>query len=131
MPMPLLKPFSAHTQLAQQYESFLGGGDPLGLAKLVFTSLTPPITVPVTHTMEDNDYEQLQAGRSVTRMYERCEFRVSLIPENQRQYLKKGLPCSLYVNAGAPAKLLQLWAGGMMEGGEIYRFRLADVNYHV
>jgi hypothetical protein len=111
-----------------QYETFLGGGDPLGAATLTL-DLDPPVTVPVTHTMTENDFDMLLGGQSPKLMIERCEFRASLIPALQWPLLKKGLDCSLVVKSGAVPLPLQLGPGGLVEGGEVYRFRLFDRNY--
>jgi len=119
-------PFSQHAALAGQYEQFIGGGAPM--ATLTFPSLAN-LCVPVTHTQIDVDWI-LSNGLSPITTIERCEFRSSLISANFVAQLVKGLSCFLVVKQGATPQFFQLWNGGLMEGGEIYRFRLVDGNYH-
>jgi len=125
---PYVPPFSAHTALAAQHETFLGGGNPNGLATLTFINFNPQLVVPVTHTKIDADYV-LEFGRSSTTAVERCEFRASLFSGTQSALLTKGLLCNLQVKPGQPVIRMQLWSGGLVEGGEIYRFMLVDANY--
>ena len=126
--MPVIPPFTAHTNLMVQYEQFLGGGNP-SLAYLTFQTLVTGITVPVTHTEIRNGYSLIPGGRSPELMIERCEFRSVLIPDQQNKYLIKGLECTLKPNPTSHVFKLQLWDGGLVPGGEIYRFMLVSANY--
>ena len=108
------------------YEQFIGGGNPL--ATLTFTTITPQATVPVTHTKIDGSYI-FASGKSSTTTVERCEFRASLIPSAMLCKIEKGLQCLLVVNPNIPPMAMQLWDGGLVEGGEIFRFMLVDANF--
>lgn len=119
-------PFSQHTALQEQYENFTGGG--VSLATLTFTTLVPQVTVSVTHTKIDASFI-LSAGRSSDTTIERLEFRACLIPVASQCKLIKGLKCSLVIKPGMKPIGLQLWDGGLLEGGEIYRFMMADENF--
>ena len=119
-------PFSQHTALVGQYEQFIGGGAPLATLLL---KLTSPITVPVTHTKIDGSFF-LTMGRSDTTTIERCEFRSCLIPVASWPLIMKGLFCDLTINPDAPVLQLRLWDGGLVEGGEVFRFMLVGLNFH-
>ena len=119
--------FYQHTALLAQAEAFAGGGT--APATLQFPDLTKPTTVPCTHTMIEHNVAFELGGQSAETFIERCEFRASLFNPNDLQYLVKGRACILTVRPGAAPILLQLGAGGMMEGGQVYRFRLLDGNY--
>lgn len=121
-------PFSQHTELQSQYENFTGGGT--SIATLTFTTLNPKLTVPVTHTMITGSYI-LAAGLSMETSVERCEFRSSLIPAAARRSMQKGLPCTLTVAPGAHPVKLQLWDGGLVAGGGVYRFMLVDADFKI
>ena len=121
-------PFSQHTDLQAQYENFTGGG--ISLATLTFTTLSPKLTVPVTHTMITGSFI-LSAGRSMETSVERCEFRASLIPPGARASMEKALPCTLTVCPGAVPVKMQLWDGGLVAGGGVYRFMLVDADFKI
>ncbi len=120
-------PFSQHTALHEQYENFTGGGT--SLATLTFTTMVPQTTVPVTHTKIDASFI-FAAGKSSDTTAEQFEFRAALIPDAMQCKVEKGLLCSLVIKPGAPPIRLQLWTGGLLPGGEIYRFMLVDQNFH-
>jgi len=119
----MLKPFQVHTALMGQYETFLGGGDPLGQAVLRIFDMN----IPVTHTEIVTDFE-VMAGLSAKTFVERCEFRVSLVGANAINVLK-GLKCTLTPVPGGPSFAMQLYHGGLQPGGAIFRFMLVDENY--
>jgi hypothetical protein len=123
----MLTPFSTHTRFVEEYEKFIGGEcDPLGLATLTFTTVVgAPVIVPVTHTEIVTGFELIPGGQSPKTFVERCEFRASLINFTPT----KGLWVTLTVNQKVTPFAMQLWDGGLEEGGEIYRFRLVDQNY--
>lgn len=123
-----MNPFDAHTMLQGQYEAFIGGGDVMGLATLEFPTLQN-VTVPITHTRADNDFQQLMAGQSPDSIIERVEFRASLIPKGNWQFLRKGLPCIFKITPDADPVAQELGPGGLMAGGQIFRFQLRDKNY--
>ena len=123
-----MKPFSVHTALSEQYEAFIGGGNPLGLATLTFTTLVPNIVVPVTHTEFVEDFT-LEFGKSSTSMVERVEFRASFFSPAILPLISKGLKCSLIIAGTIPLKRMQLWHGGLEAGGERFRFMLVSENY--
>ena len=118
-------PFAQHAALTAQYEQFIGGGAPLATLLL---KIIPQITVPVTHTKIDGSFF-LTYGRSDTTTIERCEFRSCLIPMVQWDDVEKGVFCDLKIKPGAPVLQLRLWDGGLVEGGEIFRFMLVGVNF--
>ena len=124
----MISPFQAHAMLVEQWEKVLGGGNELQMATLTI-NLNPPITVPCTHTHIGNDFVLLIAGKSSQLLIERCEFRASLIPNVMKKYVVKGQQCTLLVNQKSDPISLQLFAGGLMPGGEIYRFQLASINF--
>ena len=119
-------PFQAHAALQQQYENFTGGGSSVATLCL---KLNPDVTVPLTHTKIDGSFF-LTAGQSDTTTIERCEFRSSLIPVASWPDVMKGLFCDLTVKAGVPPIQLKLWDGGLVEGGEVFRFMLVGLNFH-
>jgi hypothetical protein len=125
---PYLPPFSAHTNLVAQHETFIGGGIATGLATLTLL-LNPSIIAPCTHTQFDVDWF-LTSGRSPTTIIERCEFRASFFSAAIQPSLIKGLFCSLLIKPGTAPWSCRLDIGGLMEGGEIYRFRLVDSSFH-
>jgi hypothetical protein len=124
-------PFSQHAALLEQYENFTGGGTPLALLLFNVFQNGPesPFTVPLTHTKIDASFI-LSAGRSSDTTIERVEFRASLVPCEWIPFMLKGTRCSLTIKPGADPVRFQLWDGGLVEGGEVYRFMLADENFH-
>jgi hypothetical protein len=123
-------PYASHTLAVKQVETVLGSGNVLGMATLTFSNaiFNPRLIVPITHTELVTDWV-LQGGQSSATFIERCEFRASFIPVANFQYIKKGLLCSLVINPNIPAFQMQLWHGGLIQGGEIFRFMLTDANY--
>ena len=119
-------PFQQHAALTLQYQDFIGGGSPLATLLLY---LKPYVTVPLTHTKIDGSFFLL-GGQSDTTTIERCEFQSCLIPMENWKDVKKSLHCDLTIKPGAPVLQLQLWDGGLVEGGETFRFMLVGVNFH-
>jgi hypothetical protein len=120
-------PYDAHTLGVAQIEKNLGSGNPLGMATLTFAALNG-LTVPVTLTEVMGDW-LLMGGQSSTTFVERCEFRSSYISVANFPYMKKGLLCSFRVSPTTPLFQMQLWNGGVLQGGELFRFMLVDANY--
>jgi hypothetical protein len=83
--------------------------------------------IPCAHTEVILDFE-LEAGKSPTTMIESLSF----LSANVKNSLpEKGVACTLRMANGAPPLLLQLWHGGLMPGGLVYRFMAVDRNYKV
>ena len=74
-----LAPFEAQAMLQGQYEQFIAGTNPGGLATLTFTTFSPPLTVPVTHTEVMKNFRMMLGGESPETFVERCEFRACLV----------------------------------------------------
>ncbi len=126
-----MKPFEQHTALQSQYETFIGGGNPLGLATLQLVTLTGSPPFPVTHTKIENDFD-FGAGYSSKLYVERCEFRASLIANFLNGKIPiKGWKCNLIINPTLAPYEMMLWSGGLMEGGGVYRFMLVSANFKV
>lgn len=115
--------FEEHAVNAADYESMLDSG----LARLTL-NFARPQEIPCTHTMVDVDWI-LSGGKSPTTMVERCEFRSDLIPQALWPAVQKGLLVSLVVRSNTPPVALQLWNGGLMQGGTIFRFMLVDASF--
>jgi len=122
-------PYSAHTLGVQQVETILGSGNVLGMATVTF-QLRPAITVPATHTEIVGNWV-LSGGQSSTTMIERCEFRASFFKAAQIALIQKGLLCQLIIAPGMAPMNMQLWDGGLLAGGQIFRFMLVDASYNV
>jgi hypothetical protein len=118
-------PFQQHAAITRQYQDFIGGGSPLATLLLY---VNPNVTVPLTHTKIDGSFF-LTGGQSDTTTIERCEFQSCLIPMTNWKDVKKGLCCDLTIKPGAPVLQLRLWDGGLVEGGETFRFMLVGVNF--
>ena len=122
--------FEEHAAHVAELEAEFGSGDALGMATLTLKfNQAPAIRVPVTHTMLDIDW-LLTSGRSPITFIERAEFRAELIDAKLAPQLQKELKCDLVIKPGTPVVALQLWNGGPLAGGEIYRFMLVDANFH-
>ena len=121
-------PYQEHAASLADYEAFLGGGNVLGAATLSLALAPSPIVVPVTHTKIDGNF-QLAFGKSPSTTVERAEFRSGLIPVAQWPNVKRGLACILTLYPGGPTYAMRLEAGGQVEGGQVFRFMLVDVNY--
>lgn len=80
------------------------------------------------------DFELIPGGKSVKNFIEKCEFPASDIPQflpNTKTpvQIKKGTMCTLRQNPSDPGLQMQLWAGGALAGGQVYRFMLVSANY--
>ena len=123
----ILTPYQSHAAGVEDVEKALGLGDNLKYGSLTFPAFG--LTVPVTHTEVNVNFEVQLAGLSFDTMVEKCEFRASLFTVAQLPLLKKALLCTLTVTTGGPQYGMQLWHGGPLAGGEIYRFMLVCDNY--
>lgn len=81
--------------------------------------------VPCTHSELIQDF-QLMAGQSATTYIEKIEFLASDVPANFTP--RKTTKFTLKMNPRAPTIALQLWDGGLQQGGLIYRFRAVSQN---
>lgn len=110
-------------------------GKPLpSVATLTFITLfngNAPLTVPCTHTKFDGDarIQNEGGGFSSLSTVERVEFRSILVPLAQIDKIKKNLRCDLVIKPGFPVKKMQLWVGGLLAGGEIFRFELCSADF--
>ena len=76
----------------------------------------------------------LNSGKSRLATVEQCEFLASDVPATipnttKPLILDKGVFCQLKLNPKVPAMRFQLWDGGLMAGGLVYRFMLVDESY--
>lgn len=101
---------------------------------LVFQQLGIRVGVFCSHVVQDFE---LEYGKVAKTMVEKCEFPASDIPANvpntvppQPVQLIKGTRCTLQQFPGDPGIAMQLWAGGPLLGGQVYRFMLVDANYN-
>jgi hypothetical protein len=83
---------------------------------------------------------RLDFGRSTKQFVEKCEFPASDIPLNvpgtvppvlAASVMKQGLLCILKQFPADPGIQMQLWTGGTLMGGLVYRFMLVNVGYSV
>ena len=111
-------------------QAVLAGGDPLQGATLTFPTLAVSLTVACVHTELLIDFTMLATGRSSKFLIERCEFLAASFQAADRRNIRKGLKCVLSI-PGDNQYHLQLWDGGIQQGGLVYRFTLADEDYDV
>jgi hypothetical protein len=122
----MISPFNARTDFYRQLETFLGNGDVMGLATLTLNA--GRLIVPCTHTEIAGGLDLMPGGFSPKTFVEKCEVRAVLLGDYvPKQYHK----CQLTVRPGAVPIKLQLWSITTEQGGEIYRFALADESYKV
>ena len=132
----MLSPFQVQADLAKQAQAFsggqTGGGDRLQAG--VITILN--IDIPCTHSPSSTDFNLVVGGQSPMSYVDQCEFLVSDVPQyvpqtapQKQLVLRKGVKCILRQNPDDPGIRMQLWNGGVMPGGLIYRFTLVDENY--
>lgn len=114
----MLTPFQTHTLGMTQLQVIYGGGDRLGLATLDF-GFSP--FVPCAHTQLIKDFELVPGGKSVTSFIERCEFKSSDVGSFP---VGKDVRVAITLKPGMQPYKMRIWSGGLMEGGEIYRFML-------
>jgi hypothetical protein len=120
----MLNPFQTHAALAKAAQAMLGGqswnGDRTRGATIQFAA---GVLVPCTTSPLVRDFE-LAFGKSRTDFVEQCEFLASDAPAGVT--LDKGMPVTLVMGTGVPGKAMQLWHGGLLPGGQLYRFMLVD-----
>jgi hypothetical protein len=127
--------FDEHARNLKDYENEFLAEDGTPSATLTFPTFiqNPPLTVTVTHTKIDHDIqlENPLGGFTNVTMVERCEFRSSQIPQKLWEQIKKGLKCTLSMQAPAGPVVLnfQLWVGGLVEGARVFRFALVSANF--
>lgn len=98
-------------------------------ATLSFNNLAQPITIPCTHSPVIKDFV-MENGQSSKTLISACQFRVSAIDGFATDVeLKKGLKCTLITGIDRVEYGMQLWAGGLLSGGAVYQFVLADENF--
>jgi hypothetical protein len=131
----MLSPFEVHSQLNSQYQEILGGtpGNRRLQANLNIIGTIVPCTItPILANFE------IEAGRSSLNFVEECEFLVADCPNdpqnpNNKLNLQKAINVVLTVSSDPkafPMQLpMQLWLGGLLPGGLIWRFSLADQSY--
>lgn len=100
---------------------------------LVFAQFA--VTVPISKSPTIQDFELIPGGKSVKNFVEKCEFASKLIPQflpgtKTPVQIKKGVLCLLKENPNDPGIPMQLWAGGSLAGGQVYRFMLVSANYN-
>lgn len=119
--------FDAHAQgLAQLETETLDvlDGEARGGAVLVLFGKE----MPCTHSAVLADFDLVPGGQSPATVIEGMEFRAAHLGASQTP--RKGLPCSVRVNPTAAPLAMKLWSGGLLPGGQVYRFMLVDANYH-
>ena len=123
---PPLSPFVAHAGLVAQMQAFLGGGNPLAGATLIFPAFGN-LVVPCTHTVVTGGSNLIPGGQTDITMVEECEFRA----EHMGDFTpRNNIRCDLRVAPDADPLAMQLWVGGLLPGGQTYRFSLVARNYH-
>jgi hypothetical protein len=87
------------------------------------------ITIPCTHSPIVKDFVMWN-GESSRGAVQACQFRAAsvegIIPDDK---LKKGLQVTLTTGGESIVYAMQLWAGGLLAGGEMYQFELKDLNW--
>lgn len=121
-------PFLEHAQNTADYQDMLKGDDNSGGATLTLTTLPTPITVDCTYDQIKDDFV-FGNGQSPKLFVEQCVFLASGIPSDLTTPIRKGLRGTLKPNPNAKDVPIQLWVGGLEQGGLIYRFMLVDANY--
>ena len=97
---------------------------------LTFSTLQDVPTIPCTHSPIIKDFV-MENGQSSKTLIQSCQFRVSAIDGFATDaQLLKGLKCTLTTGIDRVEYPMQLWAGGLVSGGAVYQFALADANFH-
>jgi hypothetical protein len=122
-------PFAEHAQNTADYQDMLKGDDGSGGATLTFTTLQPNITVDCTYEKILDDFNLIAGGQSPQLVIEQCVFLAAPFSDAAKTKLRKGLQCTLKPKPAAAEVQVQLWSGGLEQGGMIYRFMLVDANY--
>lgn len=123
-----MSPFEEHAQNVADYQSMLKGDDNSGGATLTLATLPQPVTIDCRFDRIQDDFV-LSSGQSPKLFVEQCSFLASAIPATCTTVIRKGLKGILKPNPAAKDIPVQLWVGGLEQGGLIYRFMLVDVNY--
>jgi len=112
--------------LTGQNQQFLGGGAPTGGAMLCLFKQN----IPCTHSEILTNFF-LDAGKNSTTAIAQCEFLVADVPVESQPKIAKGVFCDLTPVPGGAVYHMQLWVGGLLPGGAVYRFMLVDKNYKI
>lgn len=122
-----MNPFAAHAAAVAQTQKIFGGGDRLKGALLNLFGAD----IPCTHTQVLQDFEVMPGGQSFTTVVQELEFLASdvaaAVAAGKRPI--KGENCRLTVTLDGQAYDLKLWTGGLLPGGQVYRFMAVDQNY--
>ena len=100
-------------------------------ATLTFTFASQPgqVVVPCVHGPILKNFD-LGNGKSALTMISFCDFRACFFEGiADDSVIVKGLQCTLLSTPGADPLYLQLWTGGLLPGGAVYKFVLVDANY--
>jgi len=118
-----MNPFQAHAKAISQIQAILGETSERtsGAVLLMFKT-----KVPCSHSPVMNDFDLGPGGPSPKLFIEQVEFLASDIGNAKP---KKGVKCLLTIRPGTEPLRLQLWEGGLMPGGYLYRFKAVDENY--
>jgi hypothetical protein len=104
-------------------------GEQLDGATLTFTTLPQSAPVPCTHSPIIKDFV-MENGQSSKTLVQACQFRVAAVDGFATDAeLQKGLKCTLTTGIDQVQYGMQLWAGGLISGGAIYQFMLADESF--
>ena len=123
-----MSPFAEHAQNTADYQAMLKGDDNSGGATISFPTL--PMLPPIDCTFDRiQDNWDLSSGQVPKLLVEGCVFLAALIPDAQKPVIRRGLKCNLKPNPSAAVVPLELFIGGLEQGGLIYRFMLRDTNY--
>ena len=126
----LQTPYQTHAAGVADVETAMGLGNNLAYATLDFPSLQLT-DVPCTQSRVKTNFQFSPFGQTCQTFVEKVEFRASLFTPAQQAQLRKGLKCTLSVSEGGVTYAMQLWEGGPMAGGVIYRFSLAAATFGV
>lgn len=119
-----MNPFEAHAKAVSQLQTVLGAG-PLRTDGAVLR--VNGLNVPCTHSPVIDDFNLMAGGASPKLFIEQCEFLAADVGTTR---IRKGLKCTLTVKKGAVPLELQIWSGGLLPGGLMYRVSLASANYN-
>jgi len=119
-----MNPFQAHAEALIQIQTILGeSAERTSGAVLQFDGM---VGVACSHSPVIGDFDLGAGGKSSMTMVEVCEF---LASDVGNKVLTKGDRCRLIVRPGSKPMRMQLWDGGLLPGGYIYRFRLVSENF--
>lgn len=121
-----MNPSQVHAMLAGQNQVVLGGGSATGGAMLLILGKS----IPCTHG-EILENSKFIGGKSPMTIVPQCEFLVADIPGATPSDIGKGIAVRLTPTPGGKVFDLKLDEGGLLPGGQEYRFKLVDRNYTV